>query len=226
MAELNLLVDAREVTGKKVRSLRRQGIVPAHLYGRGTESLALQASTPTITTLLRTAGANAIINLKINGDSDSRPVMLRGVQRHPVTDELIHVDFFQISLTEKLRADVPLNLSGVAPAVHVFGGVLLQSMDHITIEALPTEIPSAIDVDVSGLETLEAAVHVRDLPIPAGVTLLTDPDQVVAKVGTPRVAEEEAPAAAAEEGAVEGAPAEGAAEGAAPAAEGEKKEED
>lgn len=225
MAVIKLLVDAREVTGKKVRSLRRQGIIPAHLYGRGTESLALQASAPTITTLLRTAGANAIINLQINGDAESRPVMLRGVQRHPVTDELIHIDFFQISLTERLRADVPLHLSGEAPAVQVFGGVLLQNLDHITIEALPSDIPTHIDVDVSGLETLEAAVHVRDLPLPEAVTLLTDPDHVVAKVGTPRVAEEEAVAAAPEEGAVEGAPAEGAAEG-APAAEKEEKAED
>lgn len=224
MADLDLLVDAREVTGKKVRSLRRQGITPAHLYGRGTESLALQAATPAIATLLRTAGANAIINLKINGDADARPVMLRGVQRHPVTDELIHVDFFQISLTERIRADVPLNLSGEAPGVHVFGGVLLQSLDHITIEALPTEIPPQIVVDVTGLETLEATIHVRELPIPEGVTLLTDPDHVVAKVGAPRVAEEEAAAAAPEEVAAEAAPAEAAA-GAAAAAE-EKKEEE
>lgn len=225
MADLNLMVDTREVTGKKVRSLRRQGIIPAHLYGRGTESLALQATAPTITTLLRTSGANAIISLKISGESDARPVMLRGVQRHPVTDDLIHVDFYQISLTETLRADVPLMITGEAPAVHIFGGVFLQSLDHVTVEALPADIPRRIDVDVSGLDTLDSAVHVRDLTIPDTVVLLSDPDQVVAKVEPPRVVEEEAVAAAPEEGAAEGAPAEGAPEAAAAAGE-EKKEEE
>ena len=225
MADTQLIVDSREVTGKKVRSLRRQGIIPAHLYGRGTESLTLQASAPTITTLLRTTSPNAIISLQINGEQETRPVMLRGVQRHPVTDELIHVDFFQISLTEKLRADVPLMMSGEAPAVHIFSGVLLQSLDHISVEALPTEIPSHIDVDVTGLDTLDSAIHVRDLPIPDTVLLLTDPDQVVAKVEPPRLvveeeaaAPEEAAAAEAEAAAAEGAPA--------PAAEGEQKGED
>jgi len=224
MADLNLMVDTREVTGKKVRSLRRQGIIPAHLYGRGTESLALQATAPTITTLLRTSGANAIISLKISGESDARPVMLRGVQRHPVTDDLIHVDFYQISLTETLRADVPLMITGEAPAVHIFGGVFLQSLDHVTVEALPADIPRQIDVDVSGLDTLDSAVHVRDLTIPDTVVLLSDPDQVVAKVEPPRVVEEEAVAAAPEEGAAEGAPAEGTPEAAAAAEE--KKEEE
>jgi large subunit ribosomal protein L25 len=157
--------------------------------------------------------------------------VLRGVQRNPVTDELIHIDFFQISLTETLRADVPLVLTGEAPGVHVFGGVLLQSLDHVTVEALPLDVPSQIEVDVSTLETLDSALFVRDLAVPPNVELLSDPDQVVAKVETPRIAAEieaeaaeaaaaaaaEAPEAAAEEGA-EAAPA-------APAAEGESKED-
>ena len=218
----DLQVDPRDVTGKKVRSLRRQGIIPAHLYGRSTDSLALQASTPSVTTLLRTAGANAIISLQINGEPEPRPVVLRGVQRHPVTDELLHVDFFQISLTERLRADVPLVLIGEAPAVQVFGGVLLQGLDHISIEALPTEIPSHIDVDVSGLDVLDSAVHVRDLVIPEGAELLTDPDQVAAKVEAPRLVVEEEVAAPTEEAAAEAAAAEGEA---APAAAGAEKKE-
>jgi large subunit ribosomal protein L25 len=223
MADTQLIVDSREVTGKKVRSLRRQGIIPAHLYGRGTESLTLQAAAPTITTLLRTTSPNAIISLQISGEQEARPVMLRGVQRHPVTDELIHVDFFQISLTEKLRADVPLMMSGEAPAVHIFSGVLLQSLDHISVEALPTEIPSHIDVDVTGLDTLDSAIHVRDLPIPDTVLLLTDPDQVVAKVEPPRLVVEEEAAAPEEAAAAEAAAAEGAP---APPAEQEAKEEE
>jgi large subunit ribosomal protein L25 len=218
MADVQLPVDPRAVTGKKVRTLRRQGITPAHLYGRGTESLALQVATSQVVHLLRTSGRNAIIDLKINGEGDARPVVLRGVQRNPVTDELVHVDFFQISLTEKLRADVPIHFVGEAPAVQVYSGVLLHSIEHITIEALPREIPEFIEADISGLEELESALFVRDLPIPSNVEVLTDRDTMVVKVGTPRLAaaEEEAEAAAAaaaaegEEGAApaEGAPAE------------------
>ncbi len=226
MAGVQLAVDTRAVTGKKVKGLRRQGIIPAHLYGRGTESLALQAAASSITHLLRTAERNTIINLQINGEDGSRSVMLRGVQRNPVTDELVHIDFFQISLTDRLRANVPLHLVGEPPAVHVYGGILLQSLDHVVVEALPAEIPGHFNVDVSGLEELDTAVHVRDLEMPPNVVLLSDPDQVIAKVSTPKLVVEEEVAAAPvpEEGAV---PAEEGA--AAPGAEGataEKSEQE
>jgi large subunit ribosomal protein L25 len=223
MADLKLDVDTREVTGKKVAALRRQGVLPAHLYGKETESQSLQAPVQSIQHLLKTAGRNAIIDLQIHGESDARPVVLRGVQRNPVTGELVHVDFFQISLTEKLRAEVALVLKGEAPAVHVHGGVLLQSLDHVAVEALPTEIPAHVEVDVSGLEALESALFVRDLPIPAGVEVFSDPDQIVVKVEAPRIAAE----IAAEEAAAEAAAAEGeeapAAEGAAPAEEAKEE---
>jgi len=224
MADVQLPVDQRAVTGKKVRSLRRQGITPAHLYGRGTESLALQVATSQVVHLLRTSGRNAIIDLKINGEGDARPVVLRGVQRNPVTDELVHIDFFQISLSETLRADVPIHFVGEAPAVQVYSGVLLHSIEHITVEALPREIPEFIEADISGLEELESALFVRDLPIPENVEVLTDRDTMVVKVGTPRLAaaeeEAEAAAAAAAEGEEGAAPAEGA-----PAEEGVPGEE-
>ena len=227
MADLQLAVDPRVVTGKKVKSLRRQGITPAHLYGRALDSQALQAPTQSVMHLLKTAGRNAIIDLQINGESESRSVVLRGVQRNPVTDEIVHIDFFQISLTEKLRADVPLTLVGEAPASTVYNGVLLQTIDTLSVEALPTDVPARLEVDVSGLEELEAAIFVRDLSIPANVVVLTDPDQLVAKVEPPKIAAElEAEeAAAAEEAALaEGEEAEaeeGAEEG---AAEGEEAE--
>ena len=229
MADLQLAVDPRVITGKKVKSLRRQGITPAHLYGRALESQALQAPTQSVMHLLRTAGRNAIIDLRINGESESRSVVLRGVQRNPVTDEIVHIDFFQISLTEKLRADVPLTLLGEAPASTVYNGVLLQTIDTLSVEALPADIPAQIEVDVSGLEELEAAIFVRDLIIPANVDVLADPDQLVAKVEPPKIAAElEAEeAAAAEEAALaaEGEEVEGEEEGEEGAAPEEGAEE-
>ncbi len=227
MADVQLVVDPRTVTGKKVKALRREGIIPAHLYGRGTESLALQTSTQTMMSLLRTTAPNTIIDLQINGESEPRSVVLRGVQRNPVTSELVHIDFLQISLTEKLRTDVPLVITGQAPAVGVLGGVLLQTLDRLTIEALPGDVPQQIEVDVSELDLIDSSVFVRDLPIPAGVEVQADPNQVVAKVAAPRLAaeiEEEEAAAAAEAEAEAEAAGEVAEEGeeeAAPTAEEE-----
>jgi large subunit ribosomal protein L25 len=214
MADVQLSVDPREVTGKKVKSLRRQGIIPAHLYGRGTDSLALQAPQQAVTHLLRTAGRNAIIDLQIGGEPQARPVVLRSVQRDPVSGELVHLDFFQVSLTEKMKVGVPLVLVGEAPAVSVFGGVLLQSLDHLNIEALPTDVPQHVEIDVSHLDALDSALFVRDLPIPSGVHVLDDPGLVVAKVAAPRLAVEVEKAAEEEEAAAaaEGAPAEAAPE--------------
>ena len=225
MAEVKLAVDPREVTGKKVKALRRQGIVPAHLYGRDTDSLALQAQTADIVTLIKTAGRNAIIDLDIQGEGETRPVVLRGVQRNPTTDELLHVDFYQISLTEKLTADVPVVIIGEAPAVSVYGGVLLHNLNSISIEALPTDIPKSFDVDVSTLEELEDALFVRDLVVPAGVDVLAAPDLLVIKVSPPKLqmeleAEEAELAAAVAAEAEEGEGEEGEGE------EDEGKEED
>ena len=222
MADVQIAVESRMVTGKKVKSLRRQGIIPAHLYGRGIDSLTLQAPVTAVGTLLRTAERNQIIGLQIDGEPQARAVMLRGVQRNPVTDELVHIDFFQISLTDKLRADVPLHFVGEAPAVQVFAGILLHAVDHVTVEALPTDLPGHLDVDVSGLETLEAALYVRDIALPPNVEMLSDPDQVIAKVSPPRVAEVEEVAAVPAEGVA--APAEG--EAAAPAEEAKPAEPD
>ena len=228
MADGQLVVDPRTVTGKKVKALRRQGIIPAHLYGRGTESLALQTSTQTMISLLRTTAPNTIIDLQINGESEPRSVVLRGVQRNRVTSELVHIDFLQISLTEKLRTDVPLVITGQAPAVGVLGGVLLQTLDRLTIEALPGDVPQQIEVDVSELETIDSSVFVRDLPVPAGVEVLADPNQVVSKVAAPRLAaeieEEEAAAAAEAEAEVAAEEAEAGEEEAAPTAEEETEE--
>ncbi len=200
--------------------------MPAHLYGHETDSLALQAQTSDIIGLLKTAGRNAIIDLEISGEGAARPVVLRGVQRHPTTDELVHVDFFQISLTQKLSADVPVVITGEAPAVSVYGGVLLQSLDAISIEALPAEIPQSFEVSVGSLEELEDALFVRDLDVPAGVTVTAAPDLLVVKVSPPKLqleleAEEAelAAAAEAEEGEVAEEGEEGAEEAAAEAEE-------
>jgi len=200
MADIELSVKPRRVLGKKVAALRRQGVTPANVYGRNLESKAVEVETVVLTHLLRSAGRNVIIDLHIEGEGSPRPVMLRAVQREPATSRLLHVDFYQVSLTQKMRTEVPLILVGEAPAVAEFGGILLQSLDSITVEALPGDIPAHVEVDVSTLARIDDAVHVRELPIdPTKVYVMTDAEQVVAKVAAPRlVAAEEAEEAAAE----------------------------
>jgi large subunit ribosomal protein L25 len=215
-----LKVSPREVLGKKVKALRREGVIPANVYGRALESVAIQVTRDALVHILRTAGRNEIIYLRLDGD-EPRPTLVRQIQRNPVTDAILHVDFYQISLKEKVRIEVPLALVGTAPAEQKYGGTLLHSLDTITVEALPTEVPSVIEVDVSGLEEIDATIYVSDLSVPGDVTVLTDPMQAVAKIVPPHV-EKEIEEEVEEEEVPEGEEAEEAAE---PAAEGEEKGE-
>src|SRR4030042_4115878 len=159
MAEIQRSVAPRQVLGKKVAALRRQGVTPANVYGRKLGSKAVQLETVVLTQLLRSAGRNVIIDLEVEDEGSPRPVMLRGVQRDPVTSKILHVDFYQVSLTQKMRAEVPLVLVGEARAVAELGGVLLQSVDSIMVEALPGDVPVHVEVDVSSLARFADAVH-------------------------------------------------------------------
>ncbi len=204
-AELN--VTPRELLGKKVRRLRREGLTPANIYGHNIESTAIQVSSEDLRHVLRSAGRNDIVYLRLDG-GDQRPTFVRDVQRNPVTDAILHVDFLQISLKDKIRLDVPIHLVGVPGAVDRLGGILMHGVDRVTVEALPTEVPSFLEIDVSGLNEFDQTLHVSDVAAASGVTILTDPEMVVAKVAHPAVerveavAEEEAVVA---EGAVEAA---------------------
>ena len=210
-----LKVAPRDVLGKKVKALRRQGVTPANIYGSHVESQSIQLSTEELRHVIKTAGRNDIVYLRLDGD-EPRPTFLRDIQQNPVTDAILHVDFLQISLREKVRADVPLHLVGLAPAVDTLGGILMHGLDHVSVEALPTEVPSFIEVDVTSLAEINQALHVSDVPVPEGVTILTDVEQVIAKVAPPAVepepeVAEEAEAVEGEEGeeGAEEAPAEG-----------------
>ncbi len=207
-----LSVNPREILGKKVRKMRREGITPANIFGHHVESRAIQVSTEELKHVLRSAGRNDIVYLRLDGD-EPRPTFVRDVQQNPVSDAILHVDFMQISLKDKVRLEVAIHLVGLAPAVDTLGGILVHGLDHVTVEALPTEVPSVIEVDADGLEAIDQALHVSDLQVPEGVTILTDMEQVVAKVAPPaveiveEVAEEEVEEGAeeaAEEGAEEG----------------------
>jgi large subunit ribosomal protein L25 len=151
------------------------------------------------------------------------PVLVQGVQRDPVYRRMLHVDLFAVRMTEELTVDVPLAMVGESYAVDKLGGTLLHILESVKVKALPDRLPQSIEVQIDGLVDFEATVHVRDLTIPPEVTLLTDLDEIVARVQQPRIEEE--PVVAAEEELAEGEAAEGeAAEGEAPTGEAESAE--
>jgi large subunit ribosomal protein L25 len=214
--ELQISVVPREVTGKRTKRLRAAGIVPAVLFGKTVGSVAVQLDAKAFEGLYREAGRTSIVRVSVDGGTTTS-VVIKSVQRHPLSGRPLHVDFFAPDLTQEMLVDVPLVFVGKAPAVEETGGSLFTSLDHLKVKALPADLPHEITVDVSPLVDLDAAIHVSDLPVAENVTVLNDPDELVAKVMPPRVEEEPEVEAEAEEGeegeGAEGEAAEGAAEG-------------
>ncbi|MBA2450003.1 MAG: 50S ribosomal protein L25 [Chloroflexi bacterium] len=189
---IELKAEPRSVLGKQVRALRRQGIVPANLYGHA-DSTALQLPEKEMEHALARAGRTQLLQLALDGDAPTT-VLIKDFQRHPTRKSLLHVDFYRVAMTERLKIDVPIRFVGEAPAVKQFDASVFQALSTLSAESLPGDLPEAIEVDVSVLEDLEAAIHVRDLVVPSGVTILTDPDELVVKLLPPMVEEEpEAP---------------------------------
>jgi large subunit ribosomal protein L25 len=208
-ARPKLAAARREVTGKKVAQIRRDGRLPAVVFGRGIDSDNVSVDTHEFEQLRRHAGANTLIDLSVDGAAAS-PVLVYGVQTHRVTRKPLHVDLYLVRMTEELTVDVPLVAEGESEAIATGGGTLLHVLEHVRVRALPDHLPQSIHYSIASLATFDDAIHVRDLEIPADATLLTDLEEVVAKVLAPRVEEEVAPAAEGEgaEGA-EGEAAEG-----------------
>lgn len=223
MSETALVVATREGTGKSVnRKLRAAGRIPAILYGQGRESVAIALDPRALEKVLRAGGANTLLDLTVEGRSDlGKPVALvKELQRHPIRGTILHADLYQVDLTRTVEVEVPIHLLGKPKGLD-FGGLLEHTLREVKLECLPRSIPAAIEVDVSNLE-IGDVVHVRDLPLPEGVSLVSDPDLGVAHVALPQAEEAPAEAAAAEGAAAEGAAAPAAAEGAEKA---EKKAE-
>ena len=217
MATLELKATKRHIEGKKVQELRRTGVTPAHLFGPGVESLAIQCDTSNLRNILAEAGHTQLVTLKLGHEHNPRTVMIREVQIDNFRGALLHVDFYQVKLTENIRVNVPIILIGDSAAAKMKGNSLVQELNDLTVQCLPANIPNKVEVDVTPLVTADQLIRIKDLPAIKDVTIINDMGVVVARIAV-EVAEvvEEKPKAA-EEG------AEATAEGAAPA-EGEKKE--
>jgi len=172
-----LSAEHRTILGKQVSTLRRKGILPAVVYGHGHASEAIQVDAKEFETLRRHAGRNAILDLKI-GNHRATQVILQ------------HADFFVVKMSEEMVVDVPISFVGESDAIKKLGGSLLHQRETVSVRALPDALPSAIEVDISGMEDFEATIHVSDVVAPAGVTILTDGAEPLARIQAPRQSDE------------------------------------
>jgi large subunit ribosomal protein L25 len=208
-----LEVEPREVTRKANKQLRKQDIVPGVVYGHNVEPSSVQMPRREFENVYLRAGSTSLVDLKIGGDKP-RKVFIHDVQRSATSHQLTHVDFMVVNLEEDITVSVPLVLVGESPLVASKEGMLIHQTEHLSVRALPMDIPPVVEVDISGLVELDQSIHVSDIELPSNVQVLTAQDELIVKVTEMPLMhiEEEAPEA--EEG-------EEAAEGEAEAAEGE-----
>ncbi|MFP4343807.1 MAG: 50S ribosomal protein L25 [Anaerolineales bacterium] len=182
MAELELRTTPRETIGKQVKQLRREGLVPGILYGRGIESIAVKIDQQAAEDIVRQAGSSTLVKVHVEGQQEPFSVIVRDVQRHVIRRDLLHVDLQALSMTETVRLPIPVVLVGNAPAAEELGGVLLQQINEIEVECLPGALVSAFEIDVSGMTEIGDAIAIKDMDIPAGIEILSDPEETVVMI--------------------------------------------
>ncbi len=192
-----LKAEVRKVSGRKVKNLRKEGILPANVSGKKIKSEAVQVSLKDFEKVYKEVGETGLLMLQVG--SGERPVLIHNLQLNPVTGSLIHVDFLQVDLKEKVSAEVPVELTGESPAEKQAIGTVVQQLNEIEVEALPTDLPEKFQVSVEGLMEVDQAIFVKDLKVDkTKVELKADPDAIIAKVEPPQKEEVVIPSPVAE----------------------------
>ena len=179
----------REIIGKKVKALRREGLLPAVIYGSGLEPQPITLDTKSVVQTLKIIGANTLVTIKIG--KKEHLSLVRDIQREVIMRDLLHIDFQAVSLEESISTSVPIVIIGEAPAVKAFDAVLSSALDELQIEAKAKDLPDSITADVSSLEEIGDNILVKDLVIPGDVIVLDDPDELVVVASAPKLMEEE-----------------------------------
>lgn len=193
--KLTLKADKRKLTGRKVKSLRKQGILPVNLFGKGLKSQSLQVKTSDFISIFKQAGETNIVYVQ-TGTKEEHPVLISNTHHHPVTSSYLHADLYQVDLTKKVTVNVPVNLVGESPIVKD-GAVLVQTLRELEVEALPTNIPESIDFDLSGLTKVGDSLKISDAKDNKGANIIPDKETVVVQIQAQK--EEEVIEAPAEE---------------------------
>jgi len=187
--EILLQAQKRDVYGKRVKDLRAQGYVPAILYGHKLENVSIKTPDKELDQAIEKAGYSTLIDLKIDNEKATK-VIASHPQFNPVTGKIIHIDFYRVKMDEKIKTEIPLEFIGESNAVKNLEGSLVQNKDSIEVECLPGNLVSGIQVDISALKTFEDSILIKDLKVPNGITVLDEPEEVVANVEPPRSEEE------------------------------------
>ncbi|MBR61617.1 MAG: 50S ribosomal protein L25 [Dehalococcoidia bacterium] len=177
----------RSISGKKVANLRKDGIMPVHLYGGDGGPLSLQGDSAEINRLLPRVGLNIPVTVIVDNSESGEICFVREVQRHPLTQDILHVDFLRVDVKSKITASVPIEVVGDSPAVRLLGGTLIQNMQSINVEALPLSVPEKITVDITSIEDFESAIHISDISVEGDISITNPPDALVARVAPPRI---------------------------------------
>lgn len=188
MEKVVLKAQPRQVIGKQVRALRREGLMPAVIYGPHITPIPVSLNFHETSMLLPKISSSQLLVLEVSGEQYT--TLVRERQRHPVTGALLHLDFQAVSLTEKLRVNVGLQFRGEAPAVKIYDGILTTSLEQVEVECLPGDLVNHLEIDLSTLEQIGDAIYVRDIPLPPRFQVLNDLDEVVVVITAPTLAVE------------------------------------
>ncbi len=188
---ISLSAKIRQETGRKTDMLKDSGRIPAIVYGHKVENVLIDLDEKEFQKVLKIAGESSLVELDIEGDKEKRPVLIHEIQKDPVSDKVIHIDFFQASLKEEVEVEVPLVLEGISLAVKDLGGTLVKNISEIKIKALPQNLPHEIRVSIASLNTFEDHILVKDLTLPADIKVSAKPDEIVVSVVPPEKVEEE-----------------------------------
>lgn len=189
MPDLELQAATRQEIGKAVKTLRSEGKIPGVVYGHGTEPATIAVDTKELERLYGEAGGSKLITLKIDG-KDTKNALFHEIQQDPLTGQLTHFDLYEVRMDEEIETEIPIHYTGESPAVFNEGGILLKSMDTVEVQALPGDLPESFEIDIGTLKEINDTIHVSDLKVSDKVTILNDPEEVVAKIDPPRSEEE------------------------------------
>ena len=185
MTKKTLQAEIRKLSGRKVKTLRTAGILPANIYGKKIESTSIQVDTKAFQTLYKEVGETGLFDLMVG--TTARPVLVHGLQVNPKTDELLHVDFLEVDLKVKVTAEVPIELVGESPVAKQGIGTIVQQLNDVEVEALPADLPEKFEVNIENLTEVDQAVYVKDIKVDTSkVEIKSDPEIIVVKVEPPQ----------------------------------------
>ncbi|MBU2539846.1 50S ribosomal protein L25 [Patescibacteria group bacterium] len=179
---LTLNAKIRKEIGKKTKSIKKQGKIPAVVYGPGVKSVSIEVDYEEFRKIFSQTGESSLVSLKIEGDSKERPVLIHEIQHDYVTDKFIHIDFYQASMKQEVEVAIPIIFEGISLAVKDLGGTLVKEIQEIKVKALPQNLPHDVKIDISVLNTFEDEIFVKDLKFSSDVKVLKGLDEIVAKV--------------------------------------------